>query len=73
MEDGYGFDALIEALTIFRRYAPGQKWPTSCSHDEMAIMGVGEVSAEDAARLDVLGFIFNDNEDYWLSFRFGSA
>ncbi len=65
---------LIEALTIFQKYKD-ERWPTNCSHDLLAIMAVSkdEVSAEDAARLGELGFIWMDGEDCWGSFRFGSA
>lgn len=66
---------LIKALQIFAKYQPATKWPTNCSHDEMAIMGVNRsmVSDEDHAKLDELGFFYNDDEEYYLSFRFGSA
>lgn len=64
---------LIEALTIFLKYRNAQ-WPTNCSHDELAIMGIteDEVSAEDRARLDELGFLWG-SDDCWISYRFGSA
>lgn len=65
---------LIEALTIFLKYRD-EKWPTNCQHDELWIMGVtfDEVSDEDKKRLDELGFIFDDSDDGWKSFRYGSA
>ena len=71
-------DDLIEALTIFRKYK-NVGHPTNCSHDELAIMAVtfSEVSESDRKRLDELGFIWSsdeqDDDGYWLSFRFGSA
>lgn len=67
-------DDLIEALMIFKKYK-NVKWPTNCSHDVLAIMEVTkeEVSTEDVKRLDELGFIYGDDEDCWISFRFGSA
>ena len=67
-------DDLIEALTIFKKYK-NVKWPTNCSHDVLAIMEVeeSEVSKEDKERLDKLGFIFDESEECWISFRFGSA
>lgn len=68
-------DQLIEALTIFRKYQ-NLRNPTNCSHDVLAIMGITkeEVSPEDQARLDELGFFWSEDEDgYWMSFRFGSA
>lgn len=65
---------LIEALQIFLKYR-NEEWPTHCEHDQLMIMGVtkDEVSAEDAKRLDELGFIYADGDDCWLSFRYGSA
>ena len=65
---------LIEALNIFIKYSI-VKWPTTCSHDVFAIMEVTEeqVSKEDKARLDELGFLFSEDEECWISFRFGSA
>jgi hypothetical protein len=63
---------LIEALRIFLKYANPYS-PTHCEHDELWIVGIspGEVSPEDRARLDELGF-FADEEAF-KSFRFGSA
>lgn len=65
---------LIKALQIFLKYA-NEKWPTNCSHDELAIMGINpaEVSDQDKAELKTLGFEYNDEEEYFYSFRFGSA
>lgn len=65
---------LIEALTIFLKYANPRN-PTCCSHDELRIMDVGdEVSDADKTRLEELGFMWSDDEDgYWFSFRYGSA
>jgi hypothetical protein len=66
---------LIEALQIFLKYR-NLRNPTHCSHDELAIMGItkDEVGEEDLKRLDELGFFWSDEEDgYFMSFRFGSA
>ena len=65
---------LIEALTIFAKYRD-EKWPTNCSHDELAIMAIGhdEVSEADRARLDQLGFLWSPSSECWISFRFGST
>lgn len=65
---------LIEALQIFLKYKD-ERWPTHCSHDQLAIMGVTkeEVSEEDSNRLDELGFLYSDSEECWISFRYGSA
>lgn len=65
---------LIEALQIFLKYKDVRN-PTNCSHDVLAIMAVTqeEVSPEDTARLDKLGFFYSESEECWQSFRFGSA
>lgn len=65
---------LIEALTIFLKYKDEQ-WPTHCEHDVLYIIGVthDEVSVEDRARLEQLGFHWAENDESWQSFRFGSA
>lgn len=65
---------LIEALTIFMKYKNDEN-PTHCSHDQLWIMAVtrDEVSAEDVARLDDLGFFWSESDEAWISFRFGSA
>lgn len=65
---------LIEALTIFLKYGNPRN-PTHCEHDELTICGIEpeQVSAEDKARLDELGFFVSDSDDCFRSFRFGSA
>ena len=65
---------LIEALQIFLKYRD-EKFPTHCEHDELWVVGFtkDEVSSEDAARLDVLGFVWSENDCSWVSFRYGSA
>ena len=67
-------DDLIEALQILRKYG-NPVYPTNCSHDELRIADIApsQVSAEDKARLDELGFIMDEEEDYFFSFKFGSA
>ena len=65
---------LIRALTIFLKYA-NERWPTHCEHDELWIMAVAraDVSDEDHALLDVLGFHWDESDDSYTSTRFGSA
>ncbi len=67
-------DDLIEALNIFKKYK-NVKWPTNCTHDVFAIMEVeeNEVSTKDKKRLDELDFLFCEDYECWISFRFGSA
>lgn len=69
-----GLDALIAALQIFRKYG-NPRYPTNCEHDTLYIVGVDpdQVSDEDKARLDELGFIVDEDDSVFLSFRFGSA
>jgi hypothetical protein len=65
---------LIEALQIFLKYKDLLR-PTHCEHDVLFVMGVTkeEVSADDAAALDALGFFWNDDDECWMSFQYGSA
>jgi hypothetical protein len=66
---------LIEALTILAKYMdPEQKWPTHCEHDVLYVCHIEpeDVSAEDIAILDELGF-FPGDEGGFMSFRFGSC
>ena len=63
---------LIEALKIFAKYGDPYS-PTHCEHDELMVMiDPADVSPEDLARLDDLGFEPNEYETF-SSFRFGSA
>ncbi len=73
-EDGYGFAGLIEALQIFSKYGDPQ-WPTHCEHDTLSICGVGidKVSKEDLDRLEHLGFKFYEEDECFISYRFGSG
>jgi hypothetical protein len=65
---------LIKALQIFLKYG-NTKWPTNCTHDELAIMEITKdmVSDEDFLELEKLGFEWDEKEGYFYSFRFGSA
>lgn len=75
-DTGFGFAALIEAFTIFQKYGD-PTWPTHCEHDVLMIVGIdpNDVSDEDTARLDELGFFVGNEygEEMFQSFRFGSA
>lgn len=67
---------LIEALTIFSKYAPDCKYPTHCEHDVLSIssdVDVNDVSEEDIKRLAELGFVHYDEHDGFISYRFGSC
>lgn len=65
---------LIKALQIFLKYA-NEPWPTHCEHDTLMVIGINKdsVSEEDTKLLDELGFFWSDENDCWVSFRYGSA
>jgi hypothetical protein len=67
---------LIEALTILAKYMDAEeKWPTHCEHDVLYVCNIEseDVSEEDMNRLDELGFIPDEDEGGFMSFRFGSC
>lgn len=64
---------LIEALTILSKY-PGtdKRYPTGCQHDVLYVyVKPKDVSKEDRERLFALGFLEDDEEDWFYSYRFG--
>lgn len=65
---------LHEAIGIFLKYGDPHN-PTHCEHDELWICGIEteDVSAEDIARLDELGFFIDGSDACFKSFRYGSA
>jgi hypothetical protein len=64
---------LIAALTIFLKYIPDKKYPTTCEHDELYVHCDPDlVSDEDNRELGRLGFEPSDVGNY-VSIRFGSA
>ena len=65
---------LIEALQILLKYG-NPRWPTHCEHGILTICYIDpkDVSQEDISRLEKLGFIISDEEDVFISYRFGSA
>lgn len=67
-------EQLIEALQIFLKYA-NPSYPTHCEHDIMYIMDVDvkDVSTADRIKLDELGFFWDDGEDGFISYKYGSA
>lgn len=73
MSDPQGFDAVIEALQIFKRYE-NPSLPFHCEHDTLYVcIDPENVSAEDKARLDTLGFFEGGEEPGFMSYRFGSC
>lgn len=67
-------DDLIKALTILRKYG-NPNYPTHCEHDVLTVgIDPADVSEEDLAELDELGFHPSDEyPDCFESYRFGSA
>jgi nicotinamidase-related amidase len=64
---------LIEALQIFLKYQDSQ-WPTHCSHDKLTVCVDPEVvSDEDKTKLESLGFVADNSEDCFVSYRFGNC
>jgi len=73
-----GWDDLIEACTIFKKYGNGEQCPTHCEHDELIVydgIDPNKVTDEDRSRLEDLGFSTTDEygEMLFYSFRFGSC
>lgn len=71
-----GFDNMIEACEIFRKYNDQKYAPFHCVHDILYVCGVepDEVSEEDKERLDELGFIVREEPSKsFISYRFGSC
>ena len=67
-------DDLIEALQIFRKYA-NEEWPTHCEHDVLMVVNISrnDLSEEDYVKVKKLGFIWSDDDDSFISYKFGSA
>ena len=67
---------LIKALQIFLKY-DDSRWPCHCEHDELWICGdkytKDDISEEDVAELDRLGFFWDESDEGFKSHRFGSA
>ncbi len=66
---------LIEGLQIFLKYGD-VGWPTHCEHDEMWICNLdadATISPEDHTRLEELGFEWDEDDDCYKSYSFGSA
>lgn len=66
-------DQLIKALQLFRKYE-NRTYPTYCKHDMLYVcIDPARVSNEDKAKLDVMGFFPDDNNEVFMSFHFGSS
>ncbi len=68
-----GIDTLIEALTIFRKYANPRN-PTHCEHDKLIVcIDPDKVSDEDKKILNGLSFNISEADECFYSYQFGSA
>ena len=67
-------EKLIKALQIFLKYK-NESYPTHCEHDVLYIVWITqeEVSNEDKAELEELGFYWSDGYESWVSTKYGSA
>ena len=64
---------LIEALQIFAQYKDKER-PFYCTDEELQVHGyhINEISEHDISRLDELSFYWNEEEECFYSFEFGS-
>lgn len=67
-------DDLIKALTILRKYG-NPPHPTHCEHDVLYIVGISpeSVAEHDRNELDSLGFLADEIEECFKSYKYGSA
>lgn len=70
---------LVEAFTIFLKYGDN-RYPTHCEHDVLLVFphNIDQITDEDKARLEELGFDFGEHEsaggeECFYSYRFGSC
>lgn len=66
-------DDLIKALQILRKYG-NPSYPTHCGYDVLYVLiSPDNVSEEDLAELDRLGFSLSDDGEGFQSYKFGSC
>lgn len=66
-------EQLIKALQIFLKYG-NLPYPTHCEHDSLAVLiDPALVSDEDKKKLYELGFFVSEDDEYFMSFKYGSA
>ena len=66
-------EQLRKALEIFAKYT-SDEYPTSCEHNQLYVLvDPANVSKEDIAALNELGFIADEDEGNFYSFKYGSA
>lgn len=66
---------LIKALTILNKYIDSEdRWPTWCGHDVFGVsVDPADVSEEDIKALEELGFFPDEENESFISYRFGSC
>lgn len=66
-------ERLIEALQIFIKYGNEDR-PFYCPDEEFQVHGykIEDISEEDIKKLDSLSFYWNEEEECFYSFEFGS-
>ena len=65
---------LIKALQIFLKYGD-ESYPTHCEHDTLYVHGYNkdDMSEADVKELDELGFIWDEDMDGFMSYKYGSC
>jgi len=65
---------LIKALQIFLKYG-NVDFPTHCEHDVIYVHGynIDDFSQEDISKLGDLGFLYNEDDEHFFSYRYGSC
>lgn len=64
---------LIKAFQIFLKYG-NPEYPTHCEHDVLYVdINPELVSEEDKDKLDELGFIYDENDNMFFSYHYGSC
>lgn len=67
---------LIEALTILLKYANDTEFPIHCKHDKLFVYAgikFEYVRTDDVVKLNDLDFIWSEEDDCFISYRFGSC
>lgn len=65
---------LIEGLMLLSKGQSNENDPTQCSHDQLTILSnPARFSPEEIEKLEAWGIHAEQDEEYFYSFRFGSA
>ena len=67
-------DDLIKALQIIRKYTDDIRNPTNCAHDTLYLcVDPGLIPDKEIQILDDLGFFVSEENECFISYRFGSC